>query len=130
MQGELVLHPEELNQLRVVDLRNALRAEAENYEAGGGRALVADIEAGYLEEEGPYQPIAFEWDGQALIINISHLVEWPEDDVEEEIIVRIRTLIEPLITAARATLIDVEDDQFRWNARDLRVDILSGFRTL
>lgn len=123
VQGELVLLREELEKLRAVDLRKALQVEANNYEPASGKALVAAVPAGYLEEEGPYDPVSFEWDGRALTICASHLVEWSTGDDEEKIVARIRALVEPLLASSRSTLVDVEDDQFRWNARDLRVDI-------
>jgi hypothetical protein len=130
VNGELVLFRDELPQIAVVDLRNALANNAAFYDTDPCDAEVSDVPEGYFDPEDGGGPIGFELVGRELLISIMHFADWPADSDEHAAIDKVRELVTPFLDHRGAKLhsVEVEDIWSNDMALAFRIRVATPWR--
>ena len=130
VNGELVLIRDELPQIAVVDLRNALANHAAFYDTDACDAEVSDVPEGYFDPEDGGGPIGFELVGRDLLVSIIHFADWPADSDEHAALNKVRELVTPFLDHQRAKLhsVEVEDLWSNDMALAIRIRVATPWR--
>lgn len=106
---------EELDQVRVLDLRDALESERRLYDSDDSGAQILVMPEDYFDADGPVGPVSFELiDGQ-LLVAVTCVVNYPADGDEATAVQAVSRLIAPILTATRSRLKHIEHDDW-WSS--------------
>lgn len=108
IDGELVLARGELGLVPAVEMKAALRRRADDYGSTSEVALVFQGSDEYLDTEGPYEDVWFEWAEGQLLLGARYWVDYPND--EPGYLATVHRLLETGLVAIRSTLRVLEID--------------------
>jgi hypothetical protein len=126
--GELLLVREDLPLVTTADLRNAL-ASWRDYHSGphspapASYAQVSELPEEHFDADGPVSPISFDLVDNRLMLTMTCLVSWPENNSEWEAVDRIARLVAPLLAQTRSTLNHIEVNDSWSSALHLGIEL-------
>lgn len=112
INGQLVLTKQDLPHVRVVDLKSALTAYADNYRLNEIDADVSELHEDHFDADLGGGQVGFELRQGDLLVSILYFGEWPSSGEEQDLVRTLGRLVTPLLDHVGASLhsIEIEDD--------------------